>query len=190
MKVRSILSRGLLLMLFIGAGAGIGWTLASWHGGSELAAGTISSGSLGLEPDGDARWYDASPENSDPVTIDPATFLASPGDRLTGTRTFAQTGSGDNLEARITVSATAGSLPSGVSVSYSVVVDGATVIEDAALGSQQLLPPSTALTRSIGLTITVDYAATAPEHVGSPAPSIDIGTFDIDVQQTRPGTKV
>lgn len=85
-----------------------GSTFALWVDNADVDGGLITAGSLDVSPEGDAAWFDVSPDvdhgaGATRHSIDPATFLIVPGDTVEYNQALKLDLAGDNLKANLTI---------------------------------------------------------------------------------------
>ncbi|WP_152187677.1 hypothetical protein [Georgenia satyanarayanai] len=173
------------------AGAvGAGGTVALWHTAAELPLGTVTAGNLDIETVGGAVWQETSPDvPGSPRRIDPATFLARPGDSLLMSQRLTTALEGDNMLGRLSVGwEREPALPDGVTATYSVLdAAGDHLVIGAPLGEERLvtLDGGGALT----LEVAVALGEGTSDRVGADAaPQLaDLGTVVVDLDQVRTG---
>lgn len=201
MKVDKPMLAGLA---FLAALAGGGTTFSLWNTDGGSAVGQIVSGDLDLTLVGAADWDETSPDVVAPQQdIDPAAFLARPGDSFRITQDVESTLRGDNMLGRVRVSWQGdAALPAGVTATYTVLSGttelelrdaGGSVVTDPALGTLVVLPALDADDegRTDTLTVRVDLAFTdeTAHRVGAGSAQVlaDLGTIVIDLDQVRTG---
>lgn len=182
---------GLLTGLLISGG-----TFALWNTDGAAALGQIVAGDLDISLEGETTWEETSSDVVDKQTdLDPATFLARPGDTFQITQDFTTTLQGDNMLAATTVAwADQAALPAEVSATYRVL-DGAgtEVTEVTAVGNAATLD-------AIGtddqgrqdhytLQIELEFAIDSADRFGAEAEVVlaDLGDITLDLEQTRTG---
>ncbi len=100
-------------------------TYSLWSDPATTPGGTITAGNLQLVPDGETIWTETSPDVPKTThagkTIDPAVFLATPGDTFNIKQSFTATLEGENMLGKVAVrwdNAAGAELPAGVSATY------------------------------------------------------------------------
>jgi alternate signal-mediated exported protein len=176
--------------------AGAGTTYSLLNDAATQDGGTVTSGNLDLELVGSTTWEETSPDvAAAPHQINPAQFLATPGDTFLITQDFKTSLEGDNLLGEVTVTwSTPSSLPPGVSATYRITQSGTPVslwaggtdpsdpgnpplVGDPALGTPVVLahldapsePATGQRVDAFTLHITLTFAPGKPDRVVTPA---------------------
>ncbi|PYF99683.1 alternate signal-mediated exported protein, RER_14450 family [Georgenia satyanarayanai] len=187
--------RGSLLLVagaaLLAGAAGAGGTVALWQAAADLPLGAITAGNLDIDTVGETVWHDTSPDvPGTPRRIDPASFLARPGDSLLASQRLTTELEGDNMRGRLTVGwEREPVLPEGVRATYSVRdAAGDPLVSDVPLGEDRLVALD-----DDGRVLTVEVAITLGEgtkdRVGADAAAqlTDLGTVVVDLEQVRSG---
>ncbi|HLS13018.1 MAG TPA: alternate-type signal peptide domain-containing protein [Beutenbergiaceae bacterium] len=182
---------GLLTGLLISGG-----TFALWNTDGAASLGQIVAGDLDISLEGETTWEETSSDVVDRQTdLDPATFLARPGDTFQITQDFTTTLQGDNMLAATTVAwADPAALPAQVSATYRVLDSAGTqVTEVTAVGDAAALAAigtdNQGRQDHYTLQIELEFAVEAADRFGPEAEAIlaDLGEITIDLEQTRTG---
>jgi len=173
------------------AGAvGAGGTVALWHAAAELPLGTVTTGNLDIDTVGGTVWHETSPDVPDaPRRIDPATFLARPGDSLLMSQRLTTELEGDNMLGRLSVGwERVPALPDGVTATYSVLdAAGDPLVAGAPLGAERMVTLDGA--RVLTVEVAIALGEGTSDRVGADAaPQLaDLGTVVVDLEQVRTG---
>lgn len=187
----ALAASGLLTGLLLAGG-----TLTLWTADTAGAVGAIVSGDLRIDLDGPPRWDETSTDVQAPQQdLDPAAYLARPGDTVQLTQAFDVALTGDNMQARTTVRwADVADLPAGISAEY-VLLDAADqpLIPSTAVGTPAELPILVAdnhgRTDQFTVQVEVSFAAEGEDRFGPQAPVVlaDLGTIELLLEQIRTG---
>ncbi|HLT83411.1 MAG TPA: alternate-type signal peptide domain-containing protein [Phototrophicaceae bacterium] len=179
------------------AGAvGAGGTVALWSSDGSSPMGVVTAGDLDIDLVGSPVWRETSADvTGTPRAIEPADFLARPGDTVTLAQDFRTELQGDNMLGRITVDwEQPPALAVGVSATYSVRDSAdALVVEDVALGDAGTLAPldtdddGRSDTFTLEVTIAFDREMDDRFAADAAAQVADLGTVVIDLDQVRAG---
>lgn len=186
LRRRAVLGVGALAVA-LGAGAG---THALWSDAEVAGAASLRVGDLDVVL-GAATWSDASSDVAE-TPIDPATFLAMPGDVVVLTQDFVTVLVGDNLAGELFVHwADGASVPVGVSVTYQIHDDaGAAVRGPVAVGESVALEPvpvgEAAWSLTVELVVHPEVAYAQRPVTAGPVPLADLGVV-LELRQVRPG---
>jgi alternate signal-mediated exported protein len=180
---------GALLAAAALAACALGGTQALWRDGGAGGLGSLAAGDLDVALAGSPAWADVSP-GAPAHAVDPARFLAMPGDVLTMTQPVATVLDGENIAGRLTVSwEDDGGVPAGVDATYRVLgADGRPATAATALGeSVDVAVPAGERTWQVVVELAladvpVTYAA-GPVP-GAPAPLAEL-ELDVDLVQVR-----
>lgn len=184
-----VLVAGGIVVLGLTAGA---TTYSLWNDPATSAVGAIESGNLDLETTGATTWTETSTDvDAAPHPIDPAIFLATPGDTFKITQEFTTTLEGENMLGKISTSWSSPQdqdLPAGVSATYKLTSPGKPSTAPVALGTSTSvtnLPVGNAVwTVEVSLT----FAATKADRFTDPVELAKLGTIVVDLDQVRTGT--
>lgn len=183
--------------IVLGLGAG---SLASWVAtGVPPSATALVFGTLDLRDDEilpgveGPVWFDASVPGS-PRQIDPATFLAGPGDTVRMGRMFTLDAEGDNLDYELRVEwLDAPDLPAGVTASFSLTENPkdpprSTVHADhVALGTPVTIPAAGEGDRTFLLDVDLRFADDRADRSLDDVSLTDIGRVAVVAEQVREG---
>lgn len=181
----------------LGVGAG---SLASWVAtGTPPTTTTLVFGTLDLRDESMGPgmegpvWFDASVEGQT-TAIDPATFLAGPGDTVRMGRMFTLDAEGDNLEYELRVEwADPPQLPAGVTATFSLTENPKapppwTVHADKVpLGTSVVVPATGGGDRTFLLDIDLRYADDRADRTLDEVGLTDIGRIVVVAEQVREG---
>ena len=170
--------------------AGIG-TNAAWRKPAGAPLGTVTAGTLDITAVGPTRWTETSPDvSAAPHDIDPASFLATAGDRFQVSQDFTTALEGENLRARLRVSwGGAVSLPAGVSATYVVNRAGSQVTGTTPVGAAAEVGDLGPGTQTWTVLITVSFASNrADRDLSAPVELSSLGEVLVDLDQVRQGT--
>lgn len=187
LRRRAVLAAGALAVA-LGAGAG---THALWSDAEVADAAPLRAGDLDVVL-GEATWTDASSDVAE-APIDPATFLAMPGDVVVLNQDFVTVLVGDNLAGELIVHwADGASVPAGVSATYQIHDDaGPAVREPVAVGESVVLPTVPAGEAAWSLTVELAVSPEAAYAQGpvtaGPTPLVDLGQVVLELRQVPPG---
>lgn len=179
------------------AGAvGAGGTAALWVSDGTSPLGQLVAGNLEVDLLGAATWQETSADVATaPRTIDPATFLARPGDTVTVEQRFTTELRGANMSGVLRVARDGGpQLPAGVFATYTVrdAADVA-VVEDVPLGTPATLPAldtdDDGRSDTFVLEVAIDLTRATADRVGPTAATqvADIGALVLTLDQVRNG---
>lgn len=190
---RAVLAAGALAVaLSAGGGTHALWSDqdAAGHG----PAAVLRAGHLDVAL-GRAAWSETSPDVvGTPRSIDPATFLAMPGDTVVLRQNFATTLTGDNITAELSVRWSRGAdVPEGVSATYRIHGDATAPTDPVPVGQRVVLPQLPAGERPWNVQVT--FALDPGSHVHyaeDPIPArlttlADLGDMEIELRQVRSG---
>jgi len=187
----------------LGLAAGSGATLAGWSLSVPRVVGSITAGSLKLEPSPSGwTWHNTSPDLPAEILIaDPSAWHATPGDLLLGSWQVDATSVGDNVAGLVSIApndSPATTWPAGVSVTWRVgqttTHTAAQVLDPAATGfaSAPLAYPdgsasvrtAQAGTQPVVVYLVVQYAGDSV--IPDSAPALSDYRFTVDFSQERP----
>ncbi len=175
---KATIATGAGIVLLLG-GAG---TFAYWNDSTDLAAGTITSGTLTLEQGTDAGvWTDTS-DSSTIASI--GDFLIVPGDKLVYTKDITVNATGDNLLAVLSADLddVTGDLGNDVTVKVEAATPNANVV-NATNGTVQITATS-AGQADIAIRVVVDYPfGTSGVGTVGQNESIDLSALKIVLNQ-------
>lgn len=182
-----VLVAGGIVALGLTAGA---TTYSLWNDPASSAIGAIESGNLDLVLSGATSWTETSSDvAAAPHTIDPATFLATPGDTFKVTRSFATTLEGENMLGKISTRwSSPQALPAGVTATYKLTSPGKPSTAPVPLGT-----PTSVTNLPVGnatwtVEVSLSFAATKADRFTDPAVLAKLGTIVVDLDQVRAGT--
>lgn len=189
---RGALAAGALAVALVSTGG----TYALWSDQDSAGAGVLRAGDLDVAL-GQASWSETTPGvTGTSRSIDPADFLAMPGDTIVLRQDFVTTLVGDNLAGELTVhwNQQDADLPDGVTATYQVHDDdGAAVTGPVRVGEAVVLPEvpvgeaSWSMTVEFVLGPDADVAYAEGEAPEGPTPLADLGEMVIDLHQMRSG---
>ncbi|HLS25637.1 MAG TPA: hypothetical protein VK063_07175 [Beutenbergiaceae bacterium] len=190
-RLPALAASGLLTGLLLAGG-----TLTLWTADTAGAVGTVVSGDLRIDLSGPPRWDETSTDVEAPQQdLDPAAFLARPGDTVELTQAFDVALTGDNMRAGTTVRwSHPADLPAGISAEY-VILDAADqpLIPSTPVGTQADLPTlvsdNDGRTEQYTLQVALSFAADGEDRFGPQAPVVlaDLGTIELLLEQIRTG---
>lgn len=177
-----------IVVLGVASGA---TTYALWSDPAAMAGGTINSGNLKLDKSGTTVWTETSPDNPATTnagkTIDPATFLATPGDTFSIKQSFTSTLEGENMLGKIAVRwAQPQPLPAGVSATYTLKTPG-TSSASVPLGTPVSIPDLPVGTSIWTVEVNLAFDGTKADRFGDTAELAKLGNIVVDLDQVRTG---
>lgn len=179
---------GGVIALGIASGA---TTYSLWSDPAAIAGGTITSGNLKLDPSGTTTWTETSPDvprtTHAGTAIDPATFLATPGDTFRITQAFTSVLEGENMLGKIAVGwDQPQALPAGVSATYVLKAPG-TSTAPRPLGTAVSVADLPAGTATWTVQIDLAFAASKTDRFTNPAELAKLGNIVVDLDEVRTG---
>lgn len=182
-----VAAAGGVLALALATGA---TTYSLWSAPTDTAVGTIVAGNLELSPVGSTAWVETSADvAASPHTIEPATFLATPGDTFLISQKFSSLLEGENMLGKISTRWSAPqNLPTGVSASYILKAPGHPATVPAALGTSVNVPNLPVGTTEWTVEVTLSLAPGKADRFSDPAELAKLGTIVVDLDQVRTGT--
>lgn len=176
--------------------AGAGGTAALWRTDGSEPLPQLVAGDLAIDLVGPSAWLETSADvPTAPRPIDPATFLARPGDAVTLRQQFTTGLSGDNLSGLLAVGwDDAPSLPAGASATYAVRdADDVAIVAGVPVGTaaplERLDTDDDGRSDVFTLEVTIELAADMADRTGAgAAPQVaDLGDVVLTLDQTRTG---
>lgn len=182
-----VAAAGGVLTLALAAGAS---TYSLWNAPANTAVGSIVSGNLDLTKVDQTSWVETSPDVAAAGhSIDPALFLATPGDTFRISQKFSSKLEGENMLGKISTRWSApASLPAGVTASYVLKAPGYAPTAPAALGTSVNVPNLPVGTTEWTIEVTLVLAKEKADRFADPAELAKLGTIVVDLDQVRTGT--
>ena len=175
-NAKGAIAAGAAVVVLLG-GAG---SYALWSDSASNTPGNVTTGELKLTASGTPAWKDVSKDGVvGGVSVDPTTQFLVPRDTWEYTTTYNATATGKNMKAQVTVDpGTAGTLPTGVTVTPVASVDGA----PATGGSTVTITPNAP--HVVVVKVTVDFAdVTGLTSQGS---TVNVSNMSVKLNQIRP----
>ncbi|MFJ6417634.1 alternate-type signal peptide domain-containing protein [Paeniglutamicibacter sp. NPDC091659] len=177
-----------IVVLGVASGA---TTYSLWSDPAAIAAGSITAGNLQLDKSGTTVWTETSPDvpltTNAGKTIDPATFLATPGDTFSIKQSFISTFEGENMLGKVAVRwDKAAALPAGVSATYTLKTPGTPGVS-APLGTPVSIPDLPVGTATWTVEVDLKIAGSKADRFGDPAELAKLGNIVVDLDQVRTG---
>lgn len=168
-------------------------TYSLWSDPATTPGGTITAGNLQLVPNGKTIWTETSPDvpktTNAGKTIDPAVFLATPGDTFNIKQSFTSTLEGENMLGKVAVrwdNDAGAELPAGVSATYILKTAGASTSE-APLGTAVSIPDHPVGTDTVSVEVNLVFDGTKADRFNDPAELAKLGNIVVDLDQARTG---
>ena len=174
---KGAITAGAAVVLLVG-GAG---SLAYWSDSESLGGGSVSSGTLTIDPDPASLtgvWADESGTVINGTTFDPATQKIVPGDVITYSKKFVVGATGKNLKATVVADEpirTAGTLWDSVAPTVTSKIGAAPVAQITSADDG----------KTVDVKVTLTFDSTTPDKVNQ-AKSINLSDLDITLTQVRP----
>jgi len=177
-----------IIVLGVASGA---TSYALWSDPAAMASGTINSGNLQLEKAGQTVWTETSPDvprtTNAGTVINPATFLATPGDSFSIEQSFTSTLEGENMLGEIAVSwDQPRPLPADVSATYVLKTSG-TSTTAVPLGTAVSVPDLPVGTATWTVEVDLKFAGSKADRFSNPAELAELGNIVVDLDQVRTG---
>ncbi|QXQ10596.1 hypothetical protein [Paeniglutamicibacter sp. Y32M11] len=166
-------------------------TYSLWSEPATSNVGSIVSGNLDLAKQGATLWTETSPDDTTYTgqQIDPATFLAVPGDSFKITQAFSTVLEGENMLGKIGVRwTTPQALPSGVTATYKLIGPGNIATVAKPLGSVVAVSDLPVGAATWTVEVSLSFAASKADRFNDPADLSNLGTIVVDLDQIRTGT--
>jgi alternate signal-mediated exported protein len=174
-NAKGAVAAGAAIVVLLG-GAG---SYALWSDSASNTPGNITTGELTLTATGTPAWTDISATGIVGGTaVNPATQLMVPLDTWQYTSSYTAVATGKNMKAQVTVNpGTAGTPPTGVSITPAASVDGT-----ATTGSAVTITPGASHT--VVVTVTVAFAdVSGRTSVNTP---VNVSGMSVSLNQVRP----
>jgi alternate signal-mediated exported protein len=174
-NAKGALAAGAAVVVLLG-GAG---SYALWSDSASSTPGNLTSGELKLTATGTSAWKDVSTDGIVGGTaINPLIDLLVPRDTWEYTSSYTATATGKNMKAQVTVNpGTAGTPPTGVTITPAASVDGTT-----ATGGAITIAPGTPHTVIVKVTVAfADVTGTT-----SQVSPVNVSGMSVSLNQVRP----
>lgn len=181
-KTKGAIAAGAAVVLLLG-GAG---SYALWSDNSTVNGGTITAGTLKLNPGAAGAWTDHSTTMIGGTPVDPSTQPIVPGDIWEYDATYTISATGKNMKAQLTPTPGSITIPAAfndpacggscVTVSSTTSVNGG----PAASG-----PVTVNNNDSVAVKVTVNFNTATPNQVGQTG-TVSVSNMTIQLNQVRP----
>lgn len=166
-------------------------TYSLWSDPATTPGGTITAGNLQLAPNGKTIWTETSPDvpktTNAGKTIEPADFLATPGDTFNIKQSFTSTLAGENMLGKIAVRwDQAAALPPGVSATYILKTADASTTA-VPLGTAVSIPDRPVGTDTVSVEVNLVFDGKKADRFTNPTELATLGTIVVDLDQVRTG---